>query len=131
VSENQWRADDADLSIKRINMKKIQQKTDVEKAGLKGKVQSVRTIECDAIDKFGKIKGKLHVSEDDLYDTNGNPIEENDYKPDGNLDYKCMYEYEYKYDFKGNRTEQIRYRKKPNSDREADRITERTITYYE
>ncbi|MDR1552063.1 MAG: hypothetical protein LBS69_01190 [Prevotellaceae bacterium] len=83
--------------------------TDLDRAGLKGKVYSIRQIEYEAIEKFGEItKGNICYKCGKLikYDAKGNKIEENRYnKSDGSLRYK----YTYKYDAKGNWIETNKY----------------------
>ncbi|MDR1897461.1 MAG: hypothetical protein LBR10_11790 [Prevotellaceae bacterium] len=89
--------------------KTSRQKTDVEKAGLKGEVKSVKTVTYQAIEKSGKItKGEidsLHTIEEYLYDSNGNLIAQNSYESGDHL--KEIHTY--KYDSIGNRIETDRY----------------------
>jgi hypothetical protein len=96
---------------------KTAKKTDLEEAGLKGKVASVEETTYDAVEKFGEIsKGKRREGSSHSlhkYDEKGNCIEENKYNSDGRLDSK----YIYRYDEKGNQTEMNSY----NSDGSLDR----------
>ena len=52
------------------------QKTDVEKKGFKGKVESVTVISCDYVDRFGEyIKENCRTFSIIKYDSDGNAIE--------------------------------------------------------
>lgn len=133
-------------------------KTDVEKAGLKGKVKSVHHIIYEAIEKFGEItKGEeveySSFSNDsnvsNVFDDKGNMIEDNNYNSDGSLITKWIS----KYDDKGNMIESNEYNSDGSFsckytykyefdshdnwvkqieyfDNKSDTITERTIEYY-
>jgi hypothetical protein len=97
-------------------------KTDVEKAGQKGRVKSVEETVYDAVFTKGKIESHTLIR----YDAKGNEIEVNKYYSDGILESK--YTYKYKYDGRGNWTERIEYEGEAAS---ANSIITRTIEYYE
>lgn len=89
---------------------------------LYGKVKTLKQIQYDVVEKFGKItKEKINSSYFDNYysffNKEGYLIEENFYNSDGSLNQK----YNYKYDNKGNKIEQIRL--------EQFGVVKRIITY--
>ena len=77
---------------------------DLKRSNLYGKIKTIRKIKYDVVEKFGKIsKGKIWDSywnnDFTIFNKDGNLVELNRFKPNGNLEYKSIS----KYDNRGNR----------------------------
>jgi hypothetical protein len=75
-------------------------RTDVEKAGYKGRVKSVKELETPIVERFGDLlRGGGAVRKISLYNKKGNEVERTRFDAQGELSAK----YKYKHDEKGNK----------------------------